>query len=128
MHSEPSSPLQKVNLGLRFVLEIAMFASFCVAPAVAIDGVERWPLTVLTPIAAIAIWGVFATPDDPSRSGKTVIPTAGSVRLIIELVLFTGAAAVMAWAGLWPYSVALLVATTIHYTLWPARIRWLLSN
>jgi hypothetical protein len=123
-----SSPLLKANLLLRFILELAMFAGFSVGPALAIDGVTRWPLAIIGPLAAMAIWGVFATPDDPSRSGKTVIATHGSARLAIELALFVGSAALLAWAGLWPLSGALLVGTTVHYAAWPERIRWLLSH
>ena len=48
------SPLLKANLALRLIVELAMFAGFGIGPALAIDGLARWPLTVFGPVAAMA--------------------------------------------------------------------------
>ena len=41
---------------------------------------------IQTPIIIAVVWGTFAVPDDPSRSGAAPIVVAGFVRLAIELV------------------------------------------
>ncbi|WP_280456932.1 DUF2568 domain-containing protein, partial [Nocardia carnea] len=39
----------------------------------------RWLLVVLLPVVAAAAWGVFAVPDDPSRSGAAPVAVPGPV-------------------------------------------------
>jgi hypothetical protein len=36
----------------------------------------------------MAIWGIFAVKNDPSRSGKTVVSIPGWLRLLLELAIF----------------------------------------
>jgi hypothetical protein len=50
------------------------------------------------------------------------------VRLVIELALFLGAAAVMAWAGVWWFTWAVIAVTAAQLALWPERIRWLMKH
>lgn len=123
-----ASPLVKVNLMLRFFLEMAMFAGYAAAFALALSGSSRWILVAIAPLGAMALWVVFATPGDPSRSGRTVVPTPGLVRLLLEIGLFAGAAGLMLWADVWQFAAALTAGVTVHYLAWPARIRWLLSH
>lgn len=123
-----ASQMVKVNLVLRLILEMAMLASFAAAPAIALHGWSRWALAAIAPIGAMAVWGVFATPNDPSRSGRTVVPTPGPVRLFLEFGLFAGGAALLVWAGLWQVAAALAVGTIVHYLAWPKRIRWMMKN
>ena len=105
-----------------------MFASFAVAPAIALDGGSRWLWVAIGPIGAMALWGVFAIPDDPSRSGRTVVRTPGPVRLLLELGLFAAGVGVLLWAGLPQFAAALGVGVVIHYLAWPARIRWMMKS
>ena len=105
-----------------------MFASFGAAPAIALHGGIRWIWVVIAPVGAMTLWGVFATLDDPSRSGRTVVPTPGPVRLLLELGLFVVGAGLLVWAELWQFAAALAVGVTFHYLAWPARIRWLMKN
>ena len=123
-----SGPLLKANLALRFILELAMFASFAVAPAIALDGGSRWIWAAIGPVGAMALWGVFAIPDDPSRSGRTVVRTPGPVRLLLELGLFAAGVGFFVWAELPLVAGALGVGVVIHYLAWPARIRWMMNN
>jgi len=123
-----TSRLVKVNLIFRFFLELAMFAGFAAAPALALSGGSKWILAAVAPLAAMAVWGVFATQGDPSRSGRTVIPTPGPARLLLELGLFAGSAGLMLWAGSWQFAAALAAGVIVHYLAWPARIRWLLKH
>ena len=118
----------KANLALRFLLELAMLASLAVAPAIALDGWSRWIWVVIAPIGAMGLWGSFATPDDPSRSGSTIVPTPGPVRLLLELGLFTVGVGLLVWAGLWQLAAAFAAGVIVHYLAWPARIRWMMKN
>ncbi len=120
--------LVRTNLGLRLVLELAMLAAFAVSPVLALSGAVSWVLAVVAPLGAISAWGIFATPDDPSRSGKTVVPTPGPIRLFLEFLLFGGSIAMLLWAGAWQFAVALAVGVIVHYLAWPERIRWLFRH
>ena len=117
-----------INLVLRFILELAaLFALGCwgwTQPA----GFWRFIWAVgLVGLAAI-VWGTFAVPDDPSRSGRAPVPVPGAVRLIIELALLA--------AGIWAFftadqalfGLALGILTFLHYALSYDRINWLLKN
>ncbi|MFJ4937999.1 DUF2568 domain-containing protein [Streptomyces pseudovenezuelae] len=43
---------------------------------------------IAAPVAVAVLWGAFATPDDASRSGKTVIATPGLLLLGAALVVY----------------------------------------
>jgi len=117
-----------VNLAVRFVLEVMALISFGIwAYGITVHW-TRFLLVVLVPVIFALLWGVFAVQNDPSRSGKTIIPTQGIVRLILELVLF-GSAAWMLFdmdyilTG-WIFAVAVL----LHYLASYDRILWLLKQ
>jgi hypothetical protein len=125
---DTSSTLVRATLGLRLLIEIGLFAGIVAAASMNYDGTTVWIASVVGIVVTAAIWGVFAVPNDPSRSGKTVVVTPGFVRLLVELSLF---GVVTAWLvigeGYIPAAV-LGGATVVHYVSWPARIRWLLRN
>ena len=127
-HPSNNTPLIKANLALRFLLELAAAAAYPLSFAVGMDSGWKWALAAVSAIGFWVLWGVFATPGDPSRSGKTVIVTPGPVRLALELALFIGAAATLIFADLAVFGIALAVVTGVHYRLWPDRIRWLLGR
>ena len=105
-----------------------MLAAFAAAPVLALNSGGRWILAVIGPLCAIAAWGIFATPDDPSRSGRTVVPTPGPGRLLLEFGLFGGGAGLLLWADSWQFAVALAAGVVVHYLAWPERIRWMFSH
>ena len=123
-----SSPLVRATLGLRLLLELGLFAGIVAAANMNYDGMVVWVASIVGIGLTAAIWGVFAVPNDPSRSGKTVVVTPGIVRLAIELGL---SAIVTGWLvmgeGFIPAAV-LGGVTLVHYASWPARIGWLLKN
>lgn len=85
-------------------------------------------LAILFPLLFAILWGVFAVKDDPSRSGKTVIPTPGFLRMLLELALF-GSAICMLFDLDYDHAGALLViAVGGHYIFSFDRIRWLLKQ
>ena len=75
-----------------------------------------------------AMWGVFAVKDDPSRSGKTVIPTSGIIRLILELVFFGLAAWALFDLGYLKTGFAFSFLVVLHYALSFDRILWLIKH
>lgn len=117
-----------LNLALRFVLEIATLFAFGYWGWTQHEGILRYAWSIGTIVLAAAIWGTFAVPDDPSRSGKAPVPIPGLLRLVLELVFFA--------AGVWAFFAAdqplwgtiLGVATLIHYAFSYDRIRWLLGR
>ena len=117
-----------INLGVRFLLEMA---------ALIIVGIwgwkqnENWPrylLAIGIPVLLAVIWGTFAVPDDPSRSGNAPVLVPGMLRLLIELGFFAFAA----WAlydlgfikSFWTFSLIVL----IHYVVSYDRVIWLVSQ
>jgi hypothetical protein len=118
----------RVNLLLRFLLEVTAIVTFG-AWGYSLSG--QWPrflLVILFPLVFAGIWGVFAVPDDPSRSGKTVVPTPGAIRLAIELILFSAATWMLMGLGKlllgWIFGGVVL----LHYLVSYDRIAWLLKQ
>ena len=120
------------SLVLRFVLEMAAVAGFAAAPALLLDTWTKWLLVAAAPFLTWSLWGLFTTPGDPAKAGRKqqndFVPTPGPLRMLIELVLFLGAAAVMAWAGVWWLTWAVIAVTAVQIALWPERTRWLLKH
>lgn len=117
-----------VNLGLRFLLELAALASYGYWGWSAGNGWIKYLLVITLPILAAIVWGTFAVPDDPSRSGKAPVPVPGSVRLVLELLIFGLAGWALFDRGApvigWIYTFLLI----LHYSLSFDRIQWLFSK
>jgi len=117
-----------VNLAIRFALELVAIGSFGIWGFRSSDEWYGYLLALLFPLLFAGLWGVFAVPYDPSRSGKTVVVTPGVIRLILELALF-GAAAWMLFdieylkLG-WIFSAVII----FHYASSYDRIIWLLKQ
>jgi hypothetical protein len=120
--------MHALNLALRFALEIAALWGIAVFAAGLGAGWMRFVYAALAVVAAATVWGVFAVPDDPSRSGGAPVPVPGAVRLALELAVLFGGAAAFWLIG--RENVALVMAglVVLHYALWPARIAWLLGG
>jgi Protein of unknown function (DUF2568) len=117
-----------LNLAVRFLLELsALFIMGWWGWRQRSDG---WQIVfaVAIPLVAAAIWGTFAVPHDPSRSGSAPVPVPGIARLAIELAFF----ALAAWAvyDLEFVGLAALFGAivTVHYLVSFDRIRWLMAQ
>ena len=117
-----------LNLALRFILEMTALFSLGYWGWIKNEGYLKYILVIGLPILFMVIWGVFAVPDDPSRSGKTVVVTAGWLRLLIELALFGTAFWTFKDAGLIKISWAFLGLAVIHYALSYDRMIWLFKQ
>ena len=117
-----------VNLAIRFALEVVAIVTFGIWGYRASDGLPGLILAILLPLVFAGLWGVFAVPNDPSRSGKTVVPTPGMIRLILELALFVAATWMLFDLEFqklgWIFSTGVL----IHYASSYDRIAWLLKQ
>lgn len=117
-----------INLGFRFLLEIiALIASGMWAWKQS-DGWLKLILAIGLPIVLAAIWGVFAVPNDPSRSGSAPIVTPGFIRLVIELGIFAFASWSLYSIGFNTACIAFAVLVALHYMLSYDRILWLLTQ
>ena len=92
------------------------------------DGILKFVLALAVPIIAAAIWGIFAVPDDPSRSGNAPIVVSGLVRFVLELVFFTS----VVWAlfamrqSMFGWLFGFIVV--VHYLVSYERLSWLLRQ
>lgn len=77
-----------INLTFRFLLEISALVSVGFWAYQLIDGWLSIVLAIGIPFLISTLWGVFAVPNDPSRSGKAPIPTPGFIRILLELSIF----------------------------------------
>ena len=117
-----------LNLALRFLLEVSALVAMGVWGWQYGEGWLRFVLAVGVPLVAAAIWGTFAVPDDPSRSGTAPIAVAGTFRLAIELAVFAFAVWAAYEVGFTKLSFALAVIVAIHYAASYDRVQWLIRR
>lgn len=117
-----------VNLAIRFLLEISGLVSLGIWGWKQSDGWLRFVLAIGIPIIFATIWGTFAVPDDPSRSGKAPIVTPGIIRLVIEIGFFAFATWSMYDVGFKKVSLAFGIMVVLHYMISYDRIKWLMSQ
>ena len=77
-----------VNLLFRFLLELTVLGVVAIWSWKSIESWAGMVLAFVIPFVMAVIWGTFAVPDDPSRSGKAPVPTPGALRLLLELLFF----------------------------------------
>jgi len=117
-----------INLIVRFLLEISALVSAGMWGWKQGDGWLRFLLAIGIPIVLATIWGTFAVPNDPSRSGRAPVVTPGVIRLLIELGFFAFATWSLYDIGLNNASWALGIIVVLHYLISYDRVRWLLSQ
>ncbi|MFE2720700.1 DUF2568 domain-containing protein [Streptomyces mirabilis] len=115
-------------LGVRFVFELVALVCFGLWAWDAAPASLRYVSVVAVPLAVAVLWGVFATPDDASRSGGTVIATPGPLRFLLELAVFFGGAAALYAAGSRTLAVILAGALVVYHLLSWDRVLWLLRH
>jgi hypothetical protein len=120
--------MNPINLGLRFLLEVACLIGIGWAAWNLTTPPWRWVLVILVPLTAAAAWGVFAVPDDPSRSGNAPVRVPGSVRLVVEFIVLGAGVAGFALSGRPTIAAVLAGLLLIHYAWSYERIVWLLGR
>ena len=117
-----------VNLALRFILEIAALFALGYWGWTQHEGIWRFVWSIGLVLLAAVIWGTFAVPDDPSRSGSAPVPVPGLVRLAIELALFGAGTWAFIAAGHAFWGALLGMFSIFHYVLSYDRVLWLVRN
>ncbi len=117
-----------INLMIRFILELMALVSVGFWGWKSNEGILQYILGIGLPILMTIIWGTFAVPDDPSRSGKAPVPVSGLIRLLLEFTFF--ALAVWALHDLQQDKLSYILGgiVIIHYIVSYDRISWLLSQ
>ena len=117
-----------LNLAVRFLLELAAIFIMGLWGFHIPENIPGILFAILLPLGFALLWGIFAVPNDPSRSGKTIIPTPGILRLILELSLFAAATWMMRdldYSNVWWIFGGIVL---IHYVLSYDRVLWLLKQ
>ena len=117
-----------INLTIRFLLEVSALLAMGVWGWRQSEGWLRFLLALGIPIIAAVVWGVFAVPNDPSRSGAAPIAVPGILRLVIELAIFVFAAWALYDLGYTGLSWTLGIIVAVHYLTSYDRIRWLIAQ
>jgi len=97
-------------IGLRFLLELALWASFTLALVRLVDGPLGWVVGLLLTAAVTTMWALLLSPRRPVR-----VPLAA--RVALELILFLTAAALLAASGLATAAAALLLLELLDLAL-----------
>jgi hypothetical protein len=117
-----------INLAIRFLLELSALVSMGVWGWRQSEGWFRFLLALGIPIIAAVVWGTFAVPNDPSRSGAAPVAVPGFLRLAVELAFFTFATWALYDLGFTKLSWALGVIVALHYITSYDRILWLITQ
>lgn len=122
--SKPPMANNPLNLGLRFLLELAALFSLGYWGWTQHSGLARLLWTLLAPLAAAALWGIFRVPGDP---GKAPVAVPGFLRLLLEVAFFGVAVMALAAAGRSAWALGFSLIVLVHYLLSYDRILWLLK-
>ena len=85
-------------------------------------------MAVAVPLGVAVVWGTFAVPGDPSRSGSAPVPVPGALRLALEFCFFLSASLALYDLRFTRLAAIFTAAIALHYVLSYDRVRWLLSR
>ena len=119
---------QPINLAVRFLLEIAGLIAIGYWGWQQGEGFLSYILAIGLPVIAAIVWGTFAVPDDPSRSGNARVPIPGWLRLILELIFFGFAVWCLYDVGSQQIAIVLAIIVLVHYALSYDRVLWLIKQ
>ena len=117
-----------VNLGFRFLLEMVAMVGFGIFGWNLGSGLLRYIYAIIIPLFAGALWGTFAVPEDPSRSGSAPVPVGGLLRLFLELLIFFAASLAYHLSGYPQIAYFFGAAVILHYLISYDRIAWLIRR
>lgn len=114
-----------INLGVRFMLELAGLVAMGYWGWTQHTGLLRWALMLGVPLAAAALWGIFRVPDDP---GVPPVKVPGVVRLALEAAFFGLAVVLLLAADQRTAALILGGIVLVHYAVSYDRVIWLFSQ
>lgn len=121
----PGMANHPLNLGLRFLLELAALGAFAYWGWTEHSGALRLLWSIGLPLLAALMWGAFRAPRD---HGKGLVAVPGVLRLLLEVVFFGGAVWCLFSAGRSGWGFALAIVTLIHYAVSYDRVGRLLRG
>lgn len=116
--------IDRGNLGLRFLLEVAALGALAYWGWAGHSGVLPIVFTIGVPLLAGALWATVRVPED---GGEPLVAVPGTVRLGLEVGLFAIAVILLSQTNRPHWAVALGGAVAIHYLLDHRRVRRLLT-
>jgi hypothetical protein len=117
-----------LNLALRFFLELGALVAMGAWGWQRGTGPWRYLLAFAVPVVAMTLWGVFAVPADPSRSGHAPVPVPGAIRLALEATFFAFATWALFSSGHRVPALLFGAVVLVHYALSFDRLAWLLRQ
>ena len=117
-----------INLAIRFLLELSALLAMGVWGWRQSEGWFRFVLALGIPILVAAVWGTFAVPNDPSRSGSAPVAVPGILRLVIEAAIFIFAVWALYDIGFTKLSWLFGIIVAIHYLVSYDRVLWLIKQ
>ncbi len=114
-----------LNLGLRFLLEIAALAAMGMWGYRLADGWLRYVYVIGIPLLAAVLWGTFRIPNDP---GPAPVAVPGIVRLLLELAFFAFAVWALFQSGYTVPGWIFLIVVSLHYIVSYDRVLWMLKK
>ncbi len=114
-----------INLAVRFLLEIAGLIAIGYWGWHQGEGFLSIVFAIGLPVIAAALWGTFAVPNDPSRSGKAPVPIPGILRLVLEAAFFGFATWALYDVGTPLLGLILVIVVLFHYAISYDRLLWL---
>ena len=117
-----------INLAIRFLLELSALLAMGVWGWRQSEGWFRFVLALGIPLIAAIVWGTFAVPNDPSRSGAAPVAVPGILRLVIEAAIFIFAVWALYDIGFTKLSWLFGIIVAIHYLASYDRVLWLIKQ
>ena len=117
-----------LNLALRFFLEMGALVAMGAWGWQRAAGPWRYLLALAIPVLAMTLWGVFAVPQDPSRSGHAPVPVPGIARIVLEAGFFGFATWALYSSGHRVPAMLFGVTVLAHYALSFDRLAWLMRQ
>ena len=116
------------NLAIRFIIELIALGAGGYWGYKQGVGWSKYLFAAGIVVLLALIWGTFAVPDDPSRSGSAPIPVPGMLRLAIELSFFAFACWCLYDLGFIKWSLGLGIVVFLHCAISYDRIAWLVEQ
>lgn len=117
-----------INLAIRFLLELTALMALGFWGWAQSESWLKFLYVIGIPVIFATVWGVFAVPDDPSRSGAAPVPVHGILRLVIELGIFALAVLALRDLGHIKLGWGLGLIVAVHYIISYDRIAWLVRK
>jgi len=114
-----------LNLAIRFFLEITALVIFGVWGWHTRTDWLRFVLMLSLPLVAATLWGTFRVPSD---LGEAPVAISGAVRLVLESLIFSGAALAIFDLGHGVIGWIFAGCVILHYAVSYDRILWLLKD